>query len=312
MPMIAKKRALLAKIEVTYGTDPTPTGAANAVLIKNPQIRPQQNRYAERRDIAMPFLGGFAALTANTFVEIDFDVEVSGGGAAGTAPPYGVLLRACALAETINVAVDVQYAPISSGFESATIYWNEDGLLHKITGCRGAVTLNMQNEEIPTLHFTMVGLYNAPTDTALPSLTLTAWQTPLPMNKTNTTPITLHGYACGLWAASVELANEVPYVSFPGGSEQVFVVDRKPAGSVTIEHPTIAQKDYYAICKSGATGALSVTHGTAAGNKFKVDANQARLTNPAKGNQNGIVTLSMGLDLALSVAGNDELKFTVS
>ena len=39
MSRLARKTAILAKIETTYNTDPTPTGAANAVLISNPNYK---------------------------------------------------------------------------------------------------------------------------------------------------------------------------------------------------------------------------------------------------------------------------------
>ena len=35
----------------------------------------------------------------------------------------------------------VTYAPESSGFSSITIHYNVDGVLHKVTGCRGSFTL---------------------------------------------------------------------------------------------------------------------------------------------------------------------------
>jgi hypothetical protein len=39
MPLLTRKRLIVAKIESTYGTDPTPTGA-NAILVRNLEITP--------------------------------------------------------------------------------------------------------------------------------------------------------------------------------------------------------------------------------------------------------------------------------
>lgn len=302
------KRTLLAKIEGTYGTDPTPTGVANAMLVKNLDIQPLKLDYAPRDDVALSFFGRLAPKTAYKWYEISFDVEISGAAAAGTAPPYGPLLRACALGETIVASTSVTYAPVSASLESVTLYANKDGMNYKLTGCRGSVQVVFQNGEIPVYRFRFLGLYNAATDTALPSLTLTAWQTPKPMNKTNTTSISLHSYSCGLWAASVDLANSAGYVPFPGGSEQVFITQRAPAGAVEIEYPTIAQKDYHAIADSGAEGSFSFVHGSGAGTIFTLTAAQTRLTNPRSGAQRGIRTLSMDLVLAPTLAGNNELS----
>jgi hypothetical protein len=312
MPMIEEKRAVIAKIETTYGVDPVPTGAANAMLVKNLAWRPLEAGYASREGLALPFLGRFASKTAIKRGAIEFDVEFSGGGAAGTPPPYGALLRACGLGETVVPATSVTYAPVSSAFDSVAMYANIDGLQQKLLGSRGSVAIVLANEEIPVFRFRFLCLYAAPTDTALPALTLTGWQQPLPMNKTNTTPISLHGYACGLQGAELDKGNGVEHQSFPGGSDQVFLVTRRPSGRVMIEHPTMAQKDFFALVDSGATGAFSFTHGTAVGNKVAVSAAQARLTNPRRSSVRGIATLELDLELAPSNAGNDELSIVVT
>jgi hypothetical protein len=304
--MIDEKRAIIAKIEATYGTDPVPTGASNAVLVKNIQWRPEQVTYASREQVALPSLGRFSSKTATKRAEIEFDVEVSGASAAGTPPPYGALLRACGMSETVVAVTSVTYAPISAAFEGVTIYVNVDGLQQKLIGCRGSVQLMMRNEDIPVFHFRFIGFYSTPTDTALPTLTLTSHVAPLPMNKTNTTPITLHGFACGLQEADFDAANAVDYQSFPGGSEQVFLTNRLPTGRVVIEHPTIAQKDYFSIVDSGATGLFTFTHGTVAGNKMQFNGAQARLTNPRRGNIRGIATLEMDIEHAPSNTLNDD------
>ena len=56
MPLLTRKRLLLAKAEVTYGTDPTPTGAANAILVRNLEIVPLQSDIVQR-ELIRPYLG---------------------------------------------------------------------------------------------------------------------------------------------------------------------------------------------------------------------------------------------------------------
>ncbi len=307
MPMLDEKRAIIAKVETTYGTDSVPTGGANAMLCKNIKWTPLVAVYADRKAVALPSLGNFSTKTATKSGMIEFDVELTGSGAAGTPPPYGNLLRACALSEVIVGATSVTYQPISGAFESASIYANIDGWQQKLLGCRGSVSLTLPNEQIPMLHFKLLSLYALPTDTALPALTLTPWQTPLPVNRINTTPLSLHGYAFGLQQCDVDLANTVAYQSFPGGDEQIFITNRAPVGKVSMEHPTMAQKDFFTLVDSAATGALTFTHGTVAGNKIQLNANQVRLTQPTRNAVRGIATLDLSLELAPSNALNDEL-----
>jgi hypothetical protein len=307
---VDKKRAVLAKIESSYGVDPTPAGATDAVLCRITGWRPQEVIYASRADIAIPALGRFASKTAYQRAEIDLEIEVSGAAAAGTAPPYGPILRACGLSETIVAVTSVTYNPISAAHESVAMYVNIDGMQQKLLGMKGSVALVFRNEEIPFYRFRGMALYAIPTDTALPSLTLTAHQAPVPVNRTNTTTASLHGYSFGLQELEIDLGCDVQYLSLPaGGSNKVLIANREPTGRVVIEHPTIAQKDFHTLVTSGATGSLSVAHtGGGAGKVLTLTAAQARLTNPQVGAVKGIRTLSLGLELAPSVALNNELS----
>jgi hypothetical protein len=78
------------------------------------------------REIIRPFLGNPEQLLANQRVELTFDVELTGSGAAGTAPAYGILLEACGLDVTTVASTSVTYSPLSASFHSATIYYFND------------------------------------------------------------------------------------------------------------------------------------------------------------------------------------------
>lgn len=300
------KRAVLAKIEVTYGTDPTPTGAANAIYCYDPSITPMELVKKERAP-ARPFLGPDSTIMGGTPVKLEFSVDVAGGGAAGTPAPFGVLLRACGLSETISAGVDVTRSPVSAAFDSVTLYFNLDGVLHKITGCRGNASFEFSHGAVPMIKFSFTGVYNAPSDTALPALTLTGWQKPLVMNKVNTTPVTFHGVSPILSKLSLDLGNSVGWKDWVNNAEEVRITDRKVAGSITVQADTIAAKDWFALARAGTTGALSLTHGTAAGNKVKLDAATVQVMDPKYEDDDGIVMVTMGLAFLPSSAGNDEL-----
>ena len=38
--VLTRRRLILAKIESTYGTDSSPTGSSNAILVRNLEIQP--------------------------------------------------------------------------------------------------------------------------------------------------------------------------------------------------------------------------------------------------------------------------------
>lgn len=305
MALFFRKKALLAKVETSYGTDPTP-GSSDYVLASNVSITPLEQDYGER-DPLLPYFANYGSIPANARVSVEFEVEIAGGGAVDTAPKFGQLLRACGFSQTINTGVSVTYALISASFESVTIYFHLDGVLHKLTGCRGAVSFSFAHGAIPKMKFTFTGIYNAPTDTALPTIATTGWQTPLPVEKGNTT-FSLHSISGILASLSIDPANEIVHRNYVNATEIVRYTGRKPAGSVQIEAASIATKDWFTAAKNGTTGTLQIVHGTTAGNKFQIDAPKVQVTNPRYEDADGVTMISMDLALRPSAdTGNDEL-----
>jgi hypothetical protein len=307
--MFFLKKVLLAKIESTYGTDPVPTGAANTILARNLTITPLEAAMPER-DVVLPFFGGLGAVPGSAFAKLDFEVEVAGAGAAGTVPGYGVLLRAAAHSETINVGTNVIYAPISASFESATLYFDLDGVMHKVTGARGTVSIDFASEGLPLYKFSLHGLYNAPTDTVLPTPVFSGFQRPLPYNRVNTT-LSLHSFAAIASKFSLDAGLTLQNKSYPNTTQDVRVTGRKAKSKITMEAVAIATKDWFAIARAATVGAFTMTHGTTAGNKVKIDMAQVQLGNPKYANDGGIVMLDADLMPQSTVAGNDEYSITV-
>lgn len=308
MPMrLAMKRAILAKIESAYGTDPTPVGGTDAMYVYDPKITPMELVIAERNP-ARPFFGPDVSVTGGTPVKVEFSFPLAGGGSAGGVPGYGVVKRACGMSQTVSAGVDVTYALVSASFESMTLYANLDGVNHKVTGLRGSITEEYNHGEIPLGKFSGIGLYNAPTDTALPSLTFGAtWPKPLIVNKVNTTPVALHGTSVIMSKLSLQVANEASWKDYVNGTEEVRITGRKVTGSITIQADSVASKDWFGIAKAGTTGAFTLTHGTAVGNKVKRDSATVMLINPAYEEEDGVQMLKMDLAFFPTSAGNDEI-----
>ena len=111
MAKYTRKRVALAKVESTYGTDASPTGAANAIQISAPTITPLAGGTV-KRDLVRDALGADPAIHVGSHVLVGFGVEIAGAGAAGTAPAYGALLRGCAMAETaVTDVATIQDSP---------------------------------------------------------------------------------------------------------------------------------------------------------------------------------------------------------
>jgi hypothetical protein len=307
MPLLTRKRLILLESEGTYGTDPTPTGS-DAVLVRDLNITPLQSDVVSR-DLVRPYLGASEQLLANTRVECTFSVELAGSGTAGTAPRYGKALLACGMSETVVAVTSVTYAPVSSAFGSCTIYYNIDGVLHKVTGARGTFTINGAVGEIPTIDFTFTGIYNTPTDTALPSVTYGDQATPLVFKAGNTTGFELLSYAGCLQSVSFDVGNSLVYRELVGCTKEVLLTDRASSGSVTLEAVTMATKNYFtAALTDGSLGNLLFQHGQTAGNIVDFASTRVDIGDVSYSDQDGIHMLNIPYTCVPTTAGNDEFS----
>jgi hypothetical protein len=305
---LTRKRLLLAKIEGTYGSDPTPAGT-DAVLVSNLEIQPLQLELKDR-ELILGYLGNTEKVVGQRLVGLSFDVEIAGSGTAGTAPKWSALMQACGFSETIVASTSVTYAPVSTGFKGVTLYYFADGVRHKVTGCRGTWSMNLEAGEIPKISFEYTGIYNAPTDETQPALTYSNQADPVVVNSANTTPIEVHGYAACLESFSLSLANETPFRQLAGCTQQVMITDRKPEGEVTIEAPTIAGKNFFTAASGQTLDEFSWTHGTTAGNIVTFTAPTCNLGSPEYEDSDGIIMLKLPFMPIPTAAGNDE--FTIA
>ena len=316
MALLTRKRVILVEKETSYGTDPNPT-ATDVVLVRDLTITPQSSDVVNR-DVVRPYLGSSEQLLANTRVECTFSVELAGSGTAGTAPRFGSALEACGLAVAITDEDGssgndtVTYTPLSASFPSVTIHYNVDGVRHKVTGCRGTFTINASVGEIPSIDFTFTGIYNAPTDSALPTVTYGAQATPLVFKNGNTTGFSLLSYSGALMSLSMDLGVSTVYRELVGGTKEVLITDRASNGSVTIEAPTISQKDYFAAALTDTSlGNLAFLHGTTAGNKVQFTSSKVDIGDVSYGEADGVAMLEIPYTLVPSAANNEfSLIFT--
>ena len=211
---------------------------------------------------------------------------------------------------TYSIAANVGYKPVSASFDSASIYFNNDGVLHVITGARGTFVLNAEVGEIPTIEFTMLGIYNAPTDTAAPATTYTNQATPLIFKAGSTTAFSILGYSGCLMSLEFDMANETVYRELVGCDKSVIITNRAVEGTCMIEAPTIAQKDFFTIANEDTTGILTMLHGTTAGNRVTLLAPKVDIGNPSYEDSDGIQMLSLPFAAIPTSAGNDEVSLT--
>lgn len=289
--LLFRKKALLAKKEVTYGTDPVPTGALNAIQTRNLSIEPLVGDQLEF-DTDTELLGARAASMVGKHVKVTFEVAFAGSGAAGTAPAWGVLMLGCGHTETVDAGVDVTYAPKDTDTDSITLWVLVGRTLHKVTGARGSVKLSTKKREYPWLQFEFMGLFGPVSDQAASLGTvLTAFVKPLPFRAASV-EFELGAYLAGLHELTVDFGQKVEFYEH-SEEEQVVQVDRLATWQGLLEEPDIGTKDFYTDVNADTQMALSYVHGTAAGNICEVAAPKTQLLSPQRQSVQDIAALQL-------------------
>ena len=172
--MLTRKSVVLAKIEGTYGLDPTPTGPNDSILVSNPEVRVDGELLT--RDFVRESLSPIGHVIGKRKVTISFETELKGSGAAGTAPETSPLYQSCGMDEAIVASTSVTYSPESDSaqIKSCTMYVYFDGTMHEINGCRGSFNLNLEAGMFGKIQWNFEGKYVRPVDVALPSTTFDA------------------------------------------------------------------------------------------------------------------------------------------
>lgn len=309
MALFIRKTEIFAKVETTKGTDATPTGS-EAMKVSNVSISPYEGPETSR-DFIRDYLGASTVIKTGTYVTLSFEVEIAGSGTADTAPAYSALLQACGFLETVNVATDVTFTPLSddSSIKSVTIWIEDNGEMHKCTYGRGNVSFNMSTGTIPKMTFNFTALYTKPSASTL-TADFSAFQSPLAVNDTNMGTFTLDSYSFKMKELNWDMGNNVVYDPYVGGDE-VNISGRNVTGSILVQAPLIATKDVYAMVESHAgvtTKVLDVVHGSTAGAIIEVDMPAVQVNSISREDNNGIKMYRLGL-IATPSSGNDEITF---
>lgn len=309
--MKARKKYILAKIESTYGTDPTPA-AANAILTSG-LTRTMYDGNTITRENDRATLGGDETVNTAPYVMFEFSVELAGAGTAGAAPAYGPLLRACGFSETLEVGVDAVYQPVSGSFESVTIYYDRDGERQIATGCRGSVEFTFSAGGYPQMNFRLLGQYAKPAAATPVVPDVSGFTDPLPVNNTNTGTCTLDSYALQLQSLSLNMNAETPFLDLVNFTE-ILYVDRAPSGDMSFLAPTIASKDIMALVQSHlgtiSKTAFQIIHGSTGGNIVQLDAPKVQLSGISETEIEGEQGYQ-STALFLPDAGDDEVVLTI-
>lgn len=292
---MAVEKLLLAKIEVTYDTDPTPDDTNAIETMDLETARYEGDRTA--REVDRQTLGGYEQININPHAGFTFGVPLASSGAAGTAPAHGILWQACGFDEVVDVGVDVQYQLAANqadllAADSVTMwdYRAQANMAQKATGCRGKTMITMASGELPKIEFSdFLGTYNRPAALATPTVASWAgWMTELPFTKDNVPTLTLDTVSACTESFSIDFGQQVARRNLPGCQQSV-ITGYEVTGSMTIVAPDISVKNWFEKAESHSVVnklPFSLVYGTVAGGIVEISASEVQISNITEGESN--------------------------
>lgn len=201
-----------------------------------------------------------------------------------------------------------EYKPVSESFDSLSLYFQQDKVMHKLTGVRGNVRISMDAKNLPKLQFSMIGIYSPPEASVLLAVNFDSFRDPIVHNSANT-KLSLHGYSAIANSAEVDLGQGVVWRQRLN-DEGVEITDRSASGTLVIEEPEIDVKDFYVAATGHVKDALSIIHGSTVGDVVEISAPKAQIGKPSLSESEGLRMMSLPMTF-FAKDGNDELTLTI-
>lgn len=301
-----ESRAIVVKVETTYGTDATPTGAANSVQTFEGSVQLEADQLARNQDRS--FFGSNPFTLINKRGTVEFEVEMIGAATVGTKAPIGDVLRACGHAEVLVPTTSATYNPVSSGFASATIYFEHAGLTFKLVGCRGSIewTLAIDSYAKGRVRFTGLIAAATPTEAAIAGFAPTGFQAP-PAIEVDTWTVTVGGVA--LNAVQISL-NQNATTQLYHGSEarEVSFRDREANGRLMVFQEALATWNPWNLANAHTDVAIVSAINGGAGKIATLNIPKAQLQYPQLTDRDGAMVWDIPF-VAKPNTGNDEYSW---
>lgn len=297
---------LLAMKQTARGTPAAPVPGTHAILCRGLTPQPIKGKFVER-NLLRGSKGNQGAIFASEHRTMEFEVELAGSGAAGTAPKFAPLLLGCDLSETLTPATSAVYQPHGVDGDYLTLFAYMDGILFKMTDAKGSVSISLNAEEIPVMKFNYIGKYAAVEDAVFPpGIAFTGFQKPLTVGDTNTATFTIAGLDLVTKSFSIDLANQLQWRDFINQAG-VISPDRKPSASAVFEMTKVATKNWAEDVRLGTEMPLSLVHGLIAGNIVGITAPKLQFNQePSMADENRTAMLNANFAVMPDL-GNDEL-----
>ena len=259
---------ICVKAEPSYAATASTGGADYLITLGDASITPLSAESIER-EILDPAMGStLSPLIALQKVELTLPMMLGGSGTAGTALKFSNLLLSSGMNLTTVGGASNTYNLITSESpgSSEAMFWG-DGQRHQVPGCRGGFEISLVSGEASRITFKHTGIYVEPTTLANPTPTISGQAASLLANSANTTGATIGGVPVCVQSFTLTVASELFFRDYINCVKEVQIIQRVVSGSITIVRPDLATFNPYALCTSGTRQAITMTHGTTAGNR---------------------------------------------
>lgn len=280
------RQAFLVKEEATIGTDPTPTGTANAMLLNAPLVPTFARNLTPVRGVNGTLHGDFPIIgppLANFTVTFD----LKGSGTNNVAPDWAELMKGAGMIVTPGASdVDITF---TSDPKSLTIYHYLDGLLTKYHACYVNPTFTFTSGARWTCSAAIQGRFGGITDAAVPTITLDATTAPTWINKsTLVNSVETHMQQFTLNFGGTIATYDTPVTDFNGVLTSLLTaLDLSAQMNPNFE--LVATTDWETLLSGETDFPVVLEVGTAAGNIVQFNAPEARIVNQSPVDDNGLV-----------------------
>lgn len=201
--------------------------------------------------------------------------------------------------------VGLKYQPVSSNFESLTLYFYAGGVLHKITGALGTFSVDTTAGEYGKVSFTFTGQYVDPVDALVPEDAVFETATPPIIELAK---LRVDNFDAVVDKFTYDQANQVvprPSVNDSDGYRGVRITSRAPSGGIDPEATLLSNFDFWSKLKNSTEMQFTMKVGQTAGNIVLFNAPRVQYTNLTYQNRDDLRVYDAGLKFARK-NGNDE------
>lgn len=299
-------RMALKRPADNYGVDYIAAGATVIpMLTKGVSVNPWQTEQISR-DLDDGKSGGQPVIHTGEMISISGALEMAGSGTANTAPPWSAMVQICGFGQNATGSqVDYERILQASNELDGTLYFEWEGMTHKMLAARGSLGVTGKIGELGYLNFECKGVYGGTVTSSITNASFSAWQTPREWSTANT-EFTLDGTPYNLIEFECNTNNEVE-LDEGTALKRMFINDWNEETKFVIEAPELGTFDPFAVARQNVLMPWQLTHGLTAGHIYQQASTGMQLLSIEPGEHKGKLTWQL---TGRNVRGHDSVITT--